>query len=101
VRENNSANSLANSPGNNSGNSPENNLGNSQLWYVDSGCSRHMMDEKSNFLSLVASDGGRVAFENSKFGTIVGVGKIGESLSHLIDNVYLVNGLQHNMLCVS
>jgi len=42
-----------------------------------------------------------VAFENGKSGTIVDIGKIGESLSHLIDNVYLVNGLQHNMLSVS
>jgi len=54
-----------------------------------------MKDEKSNFLSLVASNGGTVAFENGKFGTIVGISKIGESLFHLIDNVYLVDGLQH------
>ena len=59
-----------------------------------------MKGEKSNFLSLVASDGGSVAFGNGKSGAIVGIGKIGESLSHLIDNVYLVNGLQHNMLSV-
>ena len=32
---------------------------------------------------------------------IVGVGKIGKSLSHFIDNVYLVDGLQHNLLSVS
>jgi len=57
--------------------------------------------EKSNFLSLVASDGGSVAFENSKSGTIVGIGKIDGSLPHSIDNVYLVDGLQHNLLSVS
>jgi len=57
-----------------------------------------MTGEKSNFLSLVASNGGGVAFENGKSGTIVGIGKIGESLSHSIDNVYLVDGLQHNLL---
>ena len=33
-----------------------------------------------------------MAFENDKFGTIVGIGKIGESLSHSIDGVYLVDG---------
>jgi len=54
-----------------------------------------MTGEKSNFLSLAATQGGSVAFENAKFETIVGTGKIGESLSHLIDNVYLVNGSQH------
>jgi len=42
-----------------------------------------------------------VAFDNSKSGTIVGVGKIGESLSHSIDCVYLVDGLKHNLLSVS
>ena len=60
-----------------------------------------MTSEKSNFLSLAASDGGSVAFGNGKSGTIVSVGKIGESLSHSIDNVYLVDGLQHNLLSVS
>ena len=60
-----------------------------------------MIGEKSNFLSLVASNGGSVAFGNGKSGTIVGIGKIGESLSHSIDNVYLVDGLQHNLLSVS
>jgi len=60
-----------------------------------------MTGEKSNFLSLTASNGGSVTFENGKSLTIVGVGKIGESLSYSIDNVYLVDGLQHNLLSVS
>jgi len=90
VRGNNSTNSIENSPANN--------LTNRQLWYVDSSCSRHMTGEKSNFLSLVASDGGSVALQNGKFGTIVGIGNVGESLSHSINNVYLVDSLQHNLL---
>jgi len=60
-----------------------------------------MAGEKSNFLSLTASEGWSVAFGNGKSGTIVGIGKIGESLSHFIDNVYLVDGLKHNLLSVS
>ena len=60
-----------------------------------------MTGEKSNFLSLVASDGGSVAFGNGKSGTIVSIGKIGESLSHSIDGVYLVDGLRHNLLSMS
>ena len=68
---------------------------------MDSSCLRHMTGEKSNFLSLVATNGGSAAFENGKSRTIVGIGKIGESLSHSIDNVYLVDGLQHNLLSVS
>ena len=47
-----------NNPANTTGNNPEN----KQPWYVESGCSRHMTGEKSNFLSLTASDGGSVAF---------------------------------------
>jgi len=86
--------------GNKLANNPGNNPGKSQLWYFDSGCSRHMTGEKSNFLSLTAAEGGSVAFGNGKFGTIVGIGKIGESLSHSIDSVYLLDGLKHNLLSV-
>jgi len=82
VRGNNSTNNPTNSPGNSLGNSPSNNPWNSLLWYVDSGCSRHMTGEKSNFLSLTAAQGGSVAFGNGKSGRIVEIGKIGESLSH-------------------
>ena len=69
------ANTPTNSPRNNLGNSPRNHPGNSELWYVDSGCSRHMTSVKSNFLSLTATQGGSVAFGNGKSGTIVGIGK--------------------------
>ena len=55
------------------------------------------MGDRSNFLF----DGGTVAFGKGKSGKIIGVGKIGKSLSHSIDNVYLVDGLQHNLLSVS
>jgi len=61
-----------------------------------------MTDEKSNFLSLAATQGGGVAFGNVlKSGLIIGIGKIGESLSHSIEDVYLVDGLKHNLLSVS
>ena len=49
---------------------------------------------------LFFNEGGSVVFDNDKFGTIIGIGKISESLSHSIDNVYLVDGLQHNLLSV-
>jgi len=52
-----------------------------------------MTGDKSNFLSLIAFDGGRVAFGNGNSEIIVGIGKIGKSLSYSIDNVYLVDGL--------
>jgi len=81
--------------GNNPVNRPEDcsrsKTGNNQLWFVDSGCPRHMTGEKFNFLSLAATQGESVAFENDKSGTIVGIGKIREPLSHSIDGVYLVD----------
>jgi len=68
-------NITANTPANSLGNNPGNNLGISQLWYVDSGCSRHMSSVKTNFLSLTTTQGGSVAFGNGKSGTIIGIGK--------------------------
>ena len=93
-------NTTANSPSNIPGNCSEDRTGNNQFWFVNSGCSRHMSG-KSNFLSLAATQGGSVAFDNEKSGIIVNIGKIGESLSHSIDGVYLVDGLKHNLLSVS
>ena len=75
--------------------------GQEQFWFVNSGCSRHMTGEKANFLSLAATHRGSVAFGNGKLGTIVGIGKIGESLSNSIEDVDLVDGLKHNLLSVS
>jgi len=60
-----------------------------------------MAGEKSNFLSLTAAQGDSVAVGNGKSKTIVGIAKIGESLFHSIDSVYLVDGLKHNLLRVS
>ena len=42
-----------------------------------------------------------MAIGRGESGKIVSVGKIGKSLSHSIDNVHLVDGLQHNLLSVS
>jgi len=75
--------------------------GQNQLWFVDSWCSRHMTGEKANFLSLAATQGGSVAFGNENSGTTVGIGKIGESHSNSIEDVYLVDGLKHNLLSMS
>jgi len=60
-----------------------------------------MTGEKSNFLLLTATQGGSVAFGNGKLGTIISIGKIGESPSNSIEDVYLVDGLKHNLLSVS
>ncbi|XP_070009867.1 uncharacterized protein [Nicotiana sylvestris] len=48
---------------------------NSQIWYMDSGCSKHKTRNKNQFLSLEDLKGGNVSFENGKKGEIIGVGK--------------------------
>ena len=72
-----------------------------QQWYLDSACSRHMTGDKRSFLSLKNIKGGNVAFGNGKSGEIQGIGKVGTMNTHAIENVYYVNGLQHNLLSVS
>jgi len=74
--------------------------GNNQ-WYLDSGFSKHMTGDKSRFLSLSAYHGGSVTFGDNQKGEIVAIGKIGKSQTNSIDNVFLVEGLKHNLLSIS
>ncbi|XP_070032745.1 uncharacterized protein [Nicotiana tomentosiformis] len=57
-------------------------------WYMDSGCSKHMTRSITDFLSFKALQRGSVSFGNGKKGYILGVGRIGKSLSHSIENVF-------------
>ncbi|XP_070018311.1 uncharacterized protein [Nicotiana sylvestris] len=75
--------------------------GSSQQWFMDSGCSKHMIGNTIDFLSLKALQGRSVSFDNGKKGYILGVGKVGKSLTHSIENVYYVNGLKYSLLSVS
>ncbi|XP_074315402.1 uncharacterized protein LOC141651597 [Silene latifolia] len=70
-------------------------------WYLDSGCSRYMTGDKNLFLSLKPFNGGKVTFGDNNKGKVVGIGKIGISPSHAISEVYLVEGLKHNLLSIS
>lgn len=56
----------------------------------DNGCTRYMTWDKSNFFTLKAFQGGKVAFGNGKKGEMIDVGKIGKPLSHAIDNICLL-----------
>jgi hypothetical protein len=69
-------------------------------WYLDSGCSRHMTGEKSMFLTLTMKEGGNVKFGGNQTGKIIGTRTIGNS-SISINNVWLVDGLRHNLLSIS
>jgi len=69
-------------------------------WYLDSGCSRHMTGEKSMFLTITMKGGRNVKFEGNLSGKIIGTRTIGNS-SISINNVWLVDGLEHNLLSIS
>ncbi|XP_056691770.1 uncharacterized protein [Spinacia oleracea] len=71
------------------------------MWYLDSGCSKHMTGDRNRFLSLTTYEGGTVTFGDNKKGNIIGIGKVGKSKSHSIDNIFLVEGLGHSLLSIS
>nr|GEY02024.1 integrase, catalytic region, zinc finger, CCHC-type, peptidase aspartic, catalytic [Tanacetum cinerariifolium] len=69
------------------------------LWYLDSGCSKHMTGDRSRLMNLVKKFIGTVRFGNDHFGAIMGYGDymIGDSV---IFRVYYVEGLGHNLFSV-
>ncbi|GJX25360.1 retrovirus-related pol polyprotein from transposon TNT 1-94 [Tanacetum coccineum] len=69
------------------------------LWYLDSGCSKHMTGYRSWLRNFVKKFIGTVRFENDHFGAIMGYGDyvIGDSV---ISRIYYVEGLGHNLFSV-
>ena len=70
-------------------------------WYLDNGCSRHMIGNKNCFLSFEKKDGGLVTLGNNDKGKIRGKSTIGKLNSAKIENVQYVEGLKHNLLIIS
>jgi hypothetical protein len=70
-------------------------------WYIDNGCSSHMIGEKSKFLSLKKSKSGSVTFGNDALGKIRGKGivRLSNGISKAQD-VLFFDGLKHNLLSV-
>ncbi|GKA94128.1 retrovirus-related pol polyprotein from transposon TNT 1-94 [Tanacetum coccineum] len=69
------------------------------LWYLDSGCSKHMTGDRSRLRNFIKKFIGTVRFGNDHFGAIMGYGDyvIGDSV---ISRVYYVEGLGHNLFSV-
>nr|GEV10802.1 reverse transcriptase domain-containing protein [Tanacetum cinerariifolium] len=69
------------------------------LWYLDSGCSKHMTWDHSRLRNFMKKFIWTVRFRNDHFGAIMGYGDyvIGDSV---ISIVYYVEGLGHNLLSV-
>src|SRR4051812_15482018 len=70
-------------------------------WYLDSGCSRHMMGRRSMFQDRVLKSGEEVKFGGDQKGKIIGSRTISIGNSPSITNVLLVEGLTHNLLSIS
>ncbi|GJR80324.1 retrovirus-related pol polyprotein from transposon TNT 1-94 [Tanacetum coccineum] len=69
------------------------------LWYLDSGCSKHMTGDRLRLRNFMKKFIGTVRFENDHFDAIIGYGDyvIGDSV---ISRVYYVEGLGHNLFSV-
>ncbi|GJR33669.1 integrase, catalytic region, zinc finger, CCHC-type containing protein [Tanacetum coccineum] len=69
------------------------------LWYMDSGCSKHMTGNRSKLKNFMEKFIGTVRFGNDHFGAIMDYGDyvIGDSV---ISRVYYVEGLGHNLFSV-
>nr|GEW20084.1 hypothetical protein [Tanacetum cinerariifolium] len=69
------------------------------LWYLDSGCSKHMTGDRSQLINFVQKFLGTVKFGNDHVAKIMGYGdyQIGNVT---ISQVYYVEGLGHNLFSV-
>ncbi|GJV50933.1 retrovirus-related pol polyprotein from transposon TNT 1-94 [Tanacetum coccineum] len=69
------------------------------LWYLDSGCSKHMTGDRSQLTNFVSKFLGTVKFENDHVAKIIGYGdyQIGNVT---ISRVYYVEELGHNLFFV-
>ncbi|GJW14887.1 retrovirus-related pol polyprotein from transposon TNT 1-94 [Tanacetum coccineum] len=70
------------------------------LWYLDSGYSKHMTEDRTRHKNFVKKFIGTVRFRNDHFGAIIGYGDyvLGKSV---IFKVYYVEGLGYNLFFVS
>ncbi|GKB02298.1 hypothetical protein Tco_0830387 [Tanacetum coccineum] len=69
------------------------------LWYLDSGCSKHMTGQRDKFINFVSKFIGTVRFGNDHFAAIMGYGDL-QLGNVLITRVYYVEGLGHNLFSV-
>ncbi|GJU01101.1 retrovirus-related pol polyprotein from transposon TNT 1-94 [Tanacetum coccineum] len=69
------------------------------LWYLDSGCSKHMTGDRSRLRSFVKKFIGTVRYRNDHFGAIMGYVDY-VIYDSVISSVYYVEGLRHNLFSV-
>jgi hypothetical protein len=74
---------------------------NTHMWYLDSGCSRHMSGDKSLFTRLEKYDGGYVTFGDGSKSKVVGKGSVQAPGICTLENVLFVDGLKANLISIS
>ena len=72
-----------------------------QPWYLDGGCSRHMIGDKSLFQELNKNKSGNVSFGDNSKSVIRGIRTVGNNSYTQIKNVLLVENLKYNLLRIS
>ena len=70
------------------------------LWILDSGCSRHMTGDRALLLDVVEKAGPVVTFGDNNKVLPQGYGSL-QAGNVIIDQVSVVQGLQHNLLSIS
>ncbi|XP_073226919.1 uncharacterized protein [Cicer arietinum] len=73
----------------------------SNMWYLDSGCSKHMTGDITKFSALTLESKGHVVYGDNNKGKILGIGKVGTAPSPSIEDVLYVEGLKHNLISIS
>ncbi|GJT17357.1 hypothetical protein Tco_0876063 [Tanacetum coccineum] len=69
------------------------------LWYLDSGCSKHMIGHRDKLIKFVSKFIGMVRFRNDQFASIMGYRDL-QMGNILISRVYYVEELGHNLFSV-
>ncbi|KAI3667195.1 hypothetical protein L6452_42244 [Arctium lappa] len=70
------------------------------IWYLDSGCSRHMTGDKKLLSSFKAKSGGAVTFGDNMQGQIKGYGELSRG-NISVSEVAYVDRLKHNLISIS
>ncbi|GJT74877.1 hypothetical protein Tco_1041602 [Tanacetum coccineum] len=69
------------------------------LWYLDSGCSKHMIGNHSQLMNFVSKFLGTVRFGKDQIARIIGYGDY-QLGNVIISRVYCVKGLGHNLFSI-
>ncbi|GJY88279.1 integrase, catalytic region, zinc finger, CCHC-type containing protein [Tanacetum coccineum] len=69
------------------------------LWYLDSGCSKHITGHRDKLINFVSKFMGTVRFGNNHFAAIMGYGDL-QIGNITILRVYYIEGLSHNLFSI-